>query len=166
MEMTKLIKYDGSLIQRVNSKIGITNKLLSLRTKEKRNIIHLDDHSLFHKGVSNCITAQNPNWVVTHFLTSENTLEYISKCLLTRETIDLIITDLNHGVLNGYEFAKELRILEQNYNKRIPVLLISMVANYDLAKKGLAERLFDDCLPKNLSCEKIMASIEKILKSI
>jgi DNA-binding NarL/FixJ family response regulator len=130
-----------------------------------RNIIHLDDHSIFHKGVSKCIISQEPDWSVTHFLTSETTLEYLANCLSTNETIDLVITDLNHAVLNGYEFAKELRMLEMNYNKRIPVLLISMVANYDLAQKGLAEQLFDDCLPKNASWEEIMKSIKQILMS-
>jgi CheY-like chemotaxis protein len=152
------IIYFMKKISVVDGEVNIT-KIKSLHTNAKRNIIHLDDHALFHKGVSDCITSQEPEWLVTHFSTSEKTLEYLSNSLQRRETIDLVITDINHGFLNGYEFAKELRKLEMNYNMRIPILVISMVASSDLAQKGLAEKLFDDCLPKNLSCVKIMEKI-------
>lgn len=66
MENNKPIKYEGGELLRVGKVLTITNKILALHSR-KRNIVHLDDHNLFLKGVETCIRPKMPNWQLTQF---------------------------------------------------------------------------------------------------
>jgi len=142
--------------------LSVTNRLIA-RADERRSIVQLDDHQLFCKGLNGCILSKKPKWAITSFHHPDPTLAHILQSLELQEQIDLIITDINHPGLNGYEFAKKVRLEEVKYGSRIPILVVSIVASYDIAKQGLEERLFDACLPKNASCNSIVQTIEKML---
>lgn len=162
MENNQIVKSSGELITRMSDILSVTNRLIA-RADERRNIVQLDDHQLFCKGLNGCILSKKPKWAITSFQHPDPTLAHILQSLELQEQIDLIITDINHPGLNGYEFAKKVRLGEAKYGSRIPIVVVSMVASYEVAMKGLEEHLFDACLPKNQSCDSIMHTIERIL---
>jgi hypothetical protein len=76
------------------------------------NIVHLDDHSLYAGGFKQGIKDRyfpESNWF--HFTHPDQALRFIQDRFEAEETISLIITDMLHLGLNGYEFAKEVRAM-------------------------------------------------------
>ena len=126
--------------------------------------VHLDDHQLFQAGVRKCLNPETNNVFIQGFQYSDEAFLYVKKCLDLNQSVDLIITDLNHPGQNGYEFAKSIRRYECSFFIRIPILLLSMCSpKYsDLAQKGLDERLFDWNLTKNASREEIWEVVGRL----
>ena len=62
MENNKIIKYQNGLVQHVSNSITITSKLLSINLRPL-NILVLDDHLIFFKGISHskCLLKSFPN---------------------------------------------------------------------------------------------------------
>lgn len=163
MGNNKIIKYEDSSMLRVSKMLAVTNKILKLNFR-KRNIVHLDDHVLFLKGVETCISPNMPNWQLVQFQYPEKALEHISNSLTNNTIIDLIITDFNHmdKGINGYDFAKAVKDIEIKHGKKIPILLLSMMSNSPIALKGIEENVFDKCLGKNSNSEVIIEAIKSL----
>lgn len=120
--------------------------------KRKLTIIHLDDHSLFANAMKIGVKERffpNSDW--KHFIHPDAALSFIEDKFGRNESINIIITDILHPGLNGYEFAKAIRDLEAEYNMfRIPIIVVSICpADNHFVQSGLAEKLFDRYFPKS-----------------
>ncbi len=94
-------------------------------------ILHLDDHQIFRRGVSEyCIYSYYPLAKITDFDNGDDALQKVKQCIVEGTTPDLIITDIIHHGLDGIEFIKQIRNFEesQKIQARIPILVISMIA--------------------------------------
>ena len=161
MENNGLIKYQGGLIKHVGNAISITNKLLSVDFR-KLEIMHLDDHDIFIKGVSNCILRKFPNANTKHIHDGDEALKYVSECLKNNIPLDLIITDMRHPGLNGIDFSKAVREVELEYNRKIPILGIDMYDDEVIIQKILNVG-FIKYLTSVMSCEEINFVINNML---
>jgi DNA-binding NarL/FixJ family response regulator len=130
----------------------------------RKNIIHLDDHELFHKGFKQAC-LNKPAFPVYHlpFTDSASCMQYVKNSLSLEVRIDLIITDFNHPGLNGYEFSAAIRRLCEEALVYIPILLLTMAGlEKQEISKGLQDHVFDKYLPKNSSSEIVIASIMEL----
>ncbi len=93
------------MIQHVGNAVNVTNKLLSVNLRPI-NILYLDDHLLFARGISNCILKKFPNAIIKNIQNGDNALEYVIDCLENKKSLNLIITDFNHPGLDGIKFRK------------------------------------------------------------
>lgn len=99
------------------------------KIRSSLNILHLDDHQLYKRGVKEAITNFFPSAIFTGIDNGDTALEKVKQCI-TEDTIpDLIITDINHPGLPGHEFIKQVRDFEQLQKRQtaIPILVISML---------------------------------------
>jgi CheY-like chemotaxis protein len=116
------------------------------------NIIHLDDHPLFCKAVRNCLTQHAMCKSYFSFHQSDQALQHIQNQLAAHHRIDVIITDFNHPGVDGFDFAREVRELEADDNKKHPILLLTMMAlTHPIIQKGVRQRTFDRCFNKDIS---------------
>ena len=161
MENNKIIKYDAGLLQHVVNVVNITSKLL-LANSRSLKILHLDDHIIFSKGLSNCIYKKFPNAIIKYIQHGDEALEYVSYCLDNNEPLDLIITDINHPGLDGIKFSKAVREKEKDKEHKIPILYITMVDDKFIIRK-IEEIPFAKHLVKTTPCEVINFAINNII---
>ena len=161
MENNKLIKHEAGLLKQVGNAINITNKLL-LPNLRPLKILHLDDHLIFSKGVSNCIYKKFPNATINFVQDGDKALEYVSHCLKNNELLDLIITDIIHPGLDGIEFSKAVREKEKNNECKIPILFITMLDDKSMVRKA-EEIPFTKYLLVSAPCEVINYAINSII---
>lgn len=90
--------------------------------KEGNRILFVDDSKFFRTLVSSYLTTAN--YKVLH---ASNGKEAIN--LLKAESVDLIISDLNMPVMDGFEFAKFIRA-QKNF-KNIPMIALSSMNEID-----------------------------------
>jgi DNA-binding NarL/FixJ family response regulator len=161
MEENSIVKYEGGLIKKISNQIGVTNKLLAVNLRQL-NILHLDDHILYHKGILKCVIEEFPNVNVKHIQNGDTALEYVINCFKNNEHIDLIITDINHLGLNGIEFSFAVRDSEKESAKKIPILFITMMDDKSIQEKvkQLPSVMY---LLKTSKCEEINCAIENLL---
>lgn len=76
-------------------------------------------------------------------------------------TPDLIVTDLNMPVMNGFEFLTELRKLAQM--KRTPVLMLTTETSDDMKQKGKALGL-TGWIVKPFNPSQLKAAITRVLR--
>ena len=76
-------------------------------------------------------------------------------------TPDLIVTDLNMPVMNGFEFLAELRKLAQM--KRTPVLMLTTETSDDMKQKGKALGL-TGWIVKPFNPSQLKAAITRVLR--
>jgi CheY-like chemotaxis protein len=116
-----------------------------------RLVVHLDDHPLFANKLKDKIRDSylpGSEWV--HFTHPSEAINFIQARLASEKPVDLVITDINHPGLNGYEFAKIVKMLQDDYHSfRIPVIALSVVGydNY-LIQQGITEQLFQKAFSK------------------
>ncbi len=79
----------------------------------KKKIVHLDDHVLFLTTVQRLVQKQIRGIYYLAFTDTDNAFNYIVNSIEEGNKIDLIITDLNHPGMHGYEFAKQIKLLEK-----------------------------------------------------
>lgn len=162
MENNKIIKFEGGLVNHVGSALNITNKLLSVNLRPLK-ILHLDDHILYSKGVTNyCTNKKFPNAITEYIQDGDKALEYVINSLKNNETIDLIITDVNHMGLNGIDFSIAVRKNEKNIEKKIPILFITMVDDKFIREKA-RQLPFVIYLLKTSQCEEINFAIDNLI---
>ncbi len=129
----------------------------------QKNIIHLDDHTLFQKGFQSILKKQNDDFFVYQFQHPKDAIEYINTCLELNVKIDLVITDYNHPGLNGYEFAKKIRTLEMEHGTYIPILLFTMVTIDNLKiQTALSETIFNQAISKATEAPEVIEVIEDL----
>lgn len=74
---------------------------------------------------------------------------------------DLIVTDLNMPVMNGFEFLTELRKIEST--KRTPVLMLTTETSDDMKQKGKALGL-TGWIVKPFNPTQLKAAITRVLR--
>lgn len=163
MKGSEIIKHSsGSLIKTVENGLAITNKLL-IPNLRPLNIVHLDDHLLFAKGIDNCILKKYPNAKFKNIQNGTVALAYILNCLYKKERIDLIITDLSHPGLDGVSFSRLIREKEANSGSNIPLLFITM--HNDKSVVNVIEAIpFTKYLSKGDGCTKVNIAIENLIQ--
>jgi len=161
MSQNDLIKYEAGLIKRVNDVVNITSKLL-LANSGALKILHLDDHLLFSKGISNCIYKTFPSAIIKWIQDGDKALEYVSYCLANKGLLDLIITDINHPGVNGIDFSNAVRGMETNHKQKIPILFMTMMDDISIIQK-IEKIPFTIYLQKTDKCEKINSAINNLI---
>ena len=106
-------------------------------------IVHLEDHSIYRKGMKSYLQGYLPNLQIEGFENNEQTLEFIENCFISKRKIDFVITDLKHPGENGFVFAKKFRALTRTYDIRIPLILISMFYDSEILNNSSEKTLFD-----------------------
>ncbi len=122
------------------------------------HIIHLDDHTLFRKGLKKCLTAVFSYLHIESFSDNASALENVQHCLVINKKIDCIITDYNHPGDNGLEFAKAIRTIEKEYNCHIPIMMLTMRGDI-LLKQAESDGILDAYFTKDIPCEEITSFI-------
>jgi len=128
---------------------------LSLYMEKRNKIVHLDDHKLFTDGVRNVMISNFPD--VSYYVISN---------LFNNIRFDLLITDLAHPGLNGYEFAKAIRSFESaSGGIPMPILLLTFHSDNTtpIIKKGLDEKIFDKYLSKVTTSDELAGYIRSII---
>ncbi len=157
-----IVKYNsGEIVKQVGKAIAINNKLLSPNLRSL-NIVHLDDHLIFAKGVGKCIIKKYPNAKIKNIQNGTAALAYILHCLYKNEKIDLIITDVSHPGLDGISFSAILREKELDYENRIPLLFITMHSDKSVVAR-IESIPFVKYLTKADGCLKITTAIENLI---
>jgi two-component system, OmpR family, response regulator len=80
--------------------------------------------------------------------------------IMREYAVNLVITDLNMPIMDGYELIKNLR--ESPGTSRIPVLMLTAREEERVSRAGIANPL-DDYLPKPFSTIGLQEKIEKLL---
>jgi hypothetical protein len=165
VENKGLIKYNDRLIKRVNNAVGITNKLLNV---DLRNIyaIHLDDQTFYSEGLKREATHFFPNLKIVSFQEPKSALTHFEYCLKNNLKIDLIISDVQHSEPNGLIFSRMIRDIEKEYNKRVPILIISIsIYSESLMPKiieFLNDKTWDRVLHKFGQIKEIVEAIKEL----
>ena len=109
-----------------------------------KHIIHLEDHSLYTRGFHNAVLAKLGEIEYRHISHPDEALKYIKLKFENRSGLDIIITDFNHSGMNGYHFARQVRMLEIHYGRhQTPIVLVSMKGMEDgQIQTGLNEKVF------------------------
>ena len=153
-----------------HSKWSISSTGEFLRHKRKLElrpifIIHLDDHSLFAKGLESCIIPFFPLAEILNLRDGDRALRFMKELITDKLRVDLIITDINHPGLKGDAFLQELRLFEKEMNvPRTPAMVISFVEAErmgHIVKPGLD--IVDRYLTKCAETEVIVEAMEDIL---
>lgn len=161
MEENKIVRYEKGQIQKFNSTISLTNKLLGI---DYRNlfVVYLDDHKIFRRGVKIELLKKLPNLEMTEFIENESALLFINECFQKRKRIDLIITDYNHPGDNGFVFAKKIRELERTFFVRTPIIMLTMRMGDEIMEKAVTEAIFDSYFTKNIAPNKLVELVKTI----
>lgn len=161
MENNKIIKYQGGLVKQVGNALNITSKLLLINLRQL-TILHLDDHILYSKAVTNCIIKRFPNAITKYVQNGDKALKYVLNCLENNKSLDLIITDCVHPGLNGIDFANAVRIKEIEYLRKIPILFITLQNNEPLVRM-IKEISLVKFFLKTSPCEEINNAISNLI---
>lgn len=143
------------------------DKLTRERTYEDFTIIHLDDHPLFSSSVEKGMKKLFPgiNWL--YFTYVEDAIKCVEERRKEEESINLIITDFIHVGLDGYEFAKVVRHLDEDYRFHTPILMYTLVVEEDeRIQKGLKEKMFTQYLPKHVHGKELKNIVLDLLQPI
>jgi len=124
-------------------------------------IVHLDDHALYGAGVEKEMKKFYPNCKWFYFTYPKDALHFIEELLKEEETINVIITDIQHIGLDGYEFAKEVRLMEEGYHRLHATIIALTMQSEDhlLVQQGIMEKAFTKYLPKTSEGEKIAKTL-------
>ena len=58
--------------------------------EDSLSIIHLDDHTLFHKGLRTCMSKLRQTILLEHYQYSHHALDAVKERINTKEKLDLI----------------------------------------------------------------------------
>ncbi len=134
--------------------------------REKKKIVHLDDHKLFTTAVWNTIQPNFPDVSYMAFNNTDEAFYYLISNLFNKHRIDLLITDLSHPGLDGYEFSKAIRSFENTSGgPPIPILLLTFHSDNTspIIKRGLNEKVFDKYLRKDSTSEELIDYIRSVI---
>lgn len=162
MENNKIIKYEAGIVQHVSKMIAVAGKLLSVNLRPLK-ILHLEDHSLFAKGVSNCVLKNFPNTTIKHIRDGTSALAYVLNSLYKKECIDLIITDVSHPGLDGLEFSHLVREKEEGSLRKIPIFFIDVYADKPFVQRIEAIPFTKYLITSKASCEEICLAINNFI---
>jgi len=147
------------------SKQGVLNFNNSSYYKRRINIIHIDDHILFSKGLRDCIIPFFPKANIKNIINGTEALRFIENELDNENHIDIIITDINHPGLRGDELIKKIRFYEDLFrHPRIPIIVLTMVGEENMQHIcGPGVSLITKYFSKASEVDEIIETLEDIL---
>ena len=77
--------------------------------------------------------------------------------------MDLVLTDLDMPVMDGYELTASIRKLEQQSLSRIPILAIT-ASDYDLNEETARDKGFDGYMLKPLDMDVFEKMVGEVVK--
>jgi CheY-like chemotaxis protein len=83
--------------------------------------------------------------------------------ILSENSFDLILSDINMPVMDGYEATKVIRSLTREDAKKVPIIAMTADAFEDDVKKALASGM-NAHLAKPVSPEDLYKTLEKVLQ--
>lgn len=131
---------------------------------DRPKIIHMDDHILFTNGLYNLIKPQLGNSFYLRFNEVEDALRYMINSIKADAMPNLLITDLSHPGINGYEFALQIRKEERKWQRsRIPIIMLTMHnIEQSFIKLGLELKVIDCHVSKNSDGDKILNAVKSL----
>lgn len=162
MRENRIIKYEGGLVQHVGKSIAITNKLLAIPDLSI-NIMYLSPWPLLGEGIKKFVIPKIPGASIVIYIKSSDALTHIKSAFENGAPINLILTELSNAEMNGYEFARKVRELDNEYGKKTHIILLTLFSQDDpLITKGLTENIFDKYLSKTVSSAELIDYIKAI----
>lgn len=134
---------------------------------KEKNILRLDDHQIVLDGFTQWCRREQPEIEIRNYKDSDEVFLLIISQLIKGGKIDLFITDLAHGGLNGFEMCKSIRAIERALNRLpMPILLLTLCGN-DIPdiKDGLAEGVFTRYLSLEAGPEEAIKCMEEMVAS-
>ena len=116
---------------------------------EYKVILLVDDSATSRMIIKRCFEMSG--FQDSSFLEAEDGLRAMS--YLKRESVDLIVTDLNMPKMDGSTFIKKLKLLEET--RELPVVVISSMGNEQMEKE-LQEENVMGIIHKPISPEKVI----------
>lgn len=109
-------------------------------------IVQLDDHPVMSGCIKDALIVKylpGSDW--NYFMHPDEALSFLDEKFDKGEKVHLILTDINHLGLNGYEFGKAVKELELKHNNfHIPIVVISFTSeDHPLVSAGLEEGIFN-----------------------
>lgn len=132
---------------------------------QEKNLIRLDDHQVVLDGFTQWCQQEFPEIIIRNYKDPDEVFLLIISQLIKGEKIDLFVTDLAHGGLNGYEMCKSIRAIERALNRpKMPILLLTLHSNNvpDI-KNGLAEGVFTGYLSLGAGPEETINCMEEMI---
>ena len=123
----------------------------------KYNLIIVDDHKMFLDGVLSILNSENDYNVVLTSTEGKNVVKYLE--INSKDTIDLIITDISMPELDGVTLSK----IVKEKRKDIKILVVSMHTNADVID-SLIKLDVEGYVPKNAKKEELLHAIKTILE--
>ncbi|WP_445721750.1 response regulator [Flavobacterium sp.] len=120
----------------------------------KLNVLLVDDHPIFLKGLVEVIQDEFQEFVIHAFSDSEKALSSANEI-----NYDLVITDLDMPKRNGIALISELKL----QNPKVIVLLLTMHKEQDIMRSALAKGINGYVLKDDVVDELVIA-IEEVLK--
>jgi YesN/AraC family two-component response regulator len=74
----------------------------------------MDDYILLAKGLQKMIKSVIPGCRFKHFQDGNVAYDYVSDCIKDNKKIDMVITDIIHPGMNGYDF----HVVSANWRKK------------------------------------------------
>lgn len=129
------------------------------------NIVHLDDHKIFVKGLKNFIFPFFPLAEIHNVTDGYQALSLMENNITRKSMIHLIITDINHPGLRGDAFLQQVRSHERKMKvPRTPAIVVSMVdadQMQHICAPGLS--IVDYYFSKAIEVEDLIIAMEDIL---
>lgn len=120
----------------------------------KLNVLLVDDHPIFLKGLVEVIQDEFQEFVIHAFSDSEKAL-----CSANEINYDLVITDLDMPKMNGIALINELKL----QNPKVIVLLLTMHKEQDIMRSALVNGI-DGYVLKDDVVDELVIAIEEVLK--
>ncbi len=132
------------------------------------NIIHVEDHQLFAQGLSEIILPFFPLMTIHNIQDGYEAICFIEKEIEAQNTIDLVITDINHPGLKGDKLVERMRKYEKMKGvKHTPLVVLSFVREDNFPH--LIEpnnQMVNHYFSKDVEVEIIVGVLEDILYDI
>ena len=129
---------------------------------KRYKIIHLDDHKLVTDSIRHFISSSLKDVYYLSFNDTNQAFRYLVNSVERDETIDMFITDYAHPGLDGYQFARAIRQLEQLMDRNpMKILLLTMYSDtLPIIKRGLGEEVFNWYLSLNSNPGALIESVK------
>ncbi len=123
-----------------------------LRTR-KLSILIVEDNKINRTIIVKLLS--NPNWKV---ITVENGQQALEE--LYKESFDLIFTDINMPIMDGYTLAKKIRLIEKEEIRDIPIIALTADTMNDQKEKCI-EVGMNECISKPIRKKKLFTILNE-----
>ena len=120
--------------------------------KNTINLILIDDHEMVLQGLKALLDGQPEIKIVQSFTNGQDAINQIKSL-----DIDIVLSDVNMPVINGFETAKRLRELKED----LKIILLSMENKEGYIEKAKAENL-SGYVTKDAPIEELVFAIKKV----